>query len=125
MPLIPALVPWRAQPDTSLRRLVNYCFGSLFPVSSVLDPGALPSKPYDLAFWGFPCDLYSGLQRDATTDDIQQSLALLDSALAALRRNPPRVFVLENTASMLALPSVLSHVCASLSALPYEWRCLQ
>ena len=108
---------------------MNYCFGSLFPVSpggcfpsSVLDPGALPTGPYDLAFWGFPCDLYSGLQRDASRSDVEHSLSLLDQALTLLGNNPPNVFVLENTASLLALPHVLFHICSSLSALPYMWR---
>ena len=47
---------------------------------------------------------------------------LLDQALTLLGSNPPSVFVLENTASLLALPHVLAHICSSLSALPYVWR---
>ena len=112
-----------------LRRLVNLAYGADFPVepggrfpASVLDPGAFPSTAYDLAFWGFPCVLYSGLQRHATPEDLQWSLALLERALDKLRQNPPRVFVLENTASLLALPDVLSQIEDLLESLPYDWR---
>ena len=57
-----------SQFEPNLRRLVHHCYGDAFPVKPgrrfpafVQDPGAFPSEPYHLAFWGFPCDLYSGL----------------------------------------------------------------
>ena len=67
--------------------------------------------------------LYSGLQRCATPEDLRRSLTLFDRALERLRQNPPRAFVLENVASLLALPDVLSHIERALETLPYIWRC--
>ena len=107
---------------------MHLAYGDSFPVepggcfpARVLDPGAFPPSSYDLAFWGFPCVLYSGLQRHAAPEDLRWSLSLLDRALNQLRQNLPRVFILENTASLLALPDVLSHIEGSLESLPYTW----
>ena len=88
----------------------------------VQDPGAFPSDPYHLAFWGFPCDLYSGLQRSGDPAEVRRALSDFDAALHRLQSNPPQVFILENTASLFAHPSALSHICRSLAALPYDWR---
>ena len=66
---------------------------------------------------------YSTLHRHVDPQGVSRALEVFDTALARLRENPPRVFVLENTASLLALPETLAHIDASLSTLPYDWRC--
>ncbi len=118
-----------SQFEPNLRRLVHYCYGDAFPVkpgrrfpADVQDPGAFPSSPYHLAFWGFPCDLYSGLQRSGDPTGVRRALSEFDAALHRLQDNPPQVFVLENTASLFAHPSALSHICRSLAALSFNWR---
>ena len=66
---------------------------------------------------------YSTLHRHVDPQGVSRALEVFDTALARLRENPPSVFVLENTASLLALPETLAHIDASLSSLPYDWRC--
>ena len=67
---------------------------------------------------------YSTLHRHVDPQGVSRALEVFDTALARLRENPPSVFVLENTASLLALPETLAHIDASLSTLPYDWRCI-
>ena len=109
---------------------MHQCHGDAFPIrpsgcfpARVHEPGAFPSETYDLAFWGFPCLKYSTLHRHVDPQGVSRALKVFDTALTRLRENPPRVFVLENTASLLALPETLAHIDASLSTLPYDWRC--
>ena len=113
----------------SLRRLVHRCYGDAFPEApggcfpaSVLDPGAFPVVPYDLAYWGFPCNEYSGLQRESTPASMEESLATFEQALERFRVNLPWVFILENTAALLNKPLVLSRIATALRTLPYTWR---
>ena len=113
----------------SLRRLVHKCYGDAFPEmpggcfpESVLDPGAFPNMSYDLAYWGFPCNEYSGLQREGTPESLEESLALFERALTLFRVNLPHVFILENTAALLIQPLVLSRIATALQTLPYTWR---
>lgn len=113
----------------SLRRLVHKCYGDAFPEmpggrfpGSVLDPGAFPDVPYDLAYWGFPCNEYSGLQREGTPESLEESLVLFEQALALFRANLPPVFILENTAALLTRPLVLLRIVTALQPLPYTWR---
>ena len=113
-----------------LRSLVHRVYGAAFPVSpggcfpaSVLDSGALPAVPYDLAFMGFPCVNFSRLNRVVTPSDVQGSLDLLRAALLLLGKNPPRVFVLENTTGLFSQPpAVLESIHLALETLPYSWR---
>ena len=113
------------------RELVHQCHGDAFPIhpsgcfpARAHEPGAFPSETYDLSFWGFPCLKYSTLHRHANSQGVSRALKVFNTALARLRENPPSVFVLENTASLLALPETLAHIDASLSTLPYDWRCV-
>ena len=110
---------------------MHQCHGDTFPIrpsgcfpARVHEPGAFPSETYDLAFWGFPCLKYSTLHRHVDPQGVSRALEVFDTALTRLRENLPRVFVLENTASLLALPETLAHIDASLSTLPYDWRCI-
>ena len=97
--------------------------GGSFP-AHVLDEGAFPALPYDFAFWGFPCIKFSGLNRAVTDPDLVASLTLLLSALSLLGENPPKVFVLENTACLVSGPAwVLDRITTALQSLPYHWRC--
>ena len=118
-----------AQPDKDLRALVHACYphlplvpGANFP-SDVRDDGAFPAEPYDFAFWGFPCVKHSSLNRTATEADLVDALDLLEHALRQLSENPPAVFVLENTHSLLSGPRwVLARITTMLRRLPYDWR---
>ena len=67
---------------------------------------------------------YSTLHRHVDPQGVSLALEVFDTALTRLRENPPRVFVLENTASLLALPETLAHIDVALSTLPYDWRCV-
>ena len=58
---------------------------------------------YDLAYWGFPCNEYSGLQREGTPESLEESLALFERALTLFRVNLPHVFILENIINFQAL----------------------
>ena len=85
------------QPNMMLRGLVHDIYGSSFPLEPggcfpryVSDPGALPTVPYDFAFWGFSCSEFSGLQRNATPHSINASVDTLLHGLELLRANPPR-----------------------------------
>ena len=96
--------------------------GANFP-SDVRDDGAFPPEPYDFAFWGFPCIKHSSLNRTATEADLVDALDLLGLALRRLSENPPLVFVLENTHSLLSGPRwVLTQITSMLRLLPYDWR---
>ena len=96
--------------------------GANFP-SDVRDDGAFPPEPYDFAFWGFPCIKHSSLNRTATEADLVDALDLLGRALRQLSENPPLVFVLENTHSLLSGPRwVLARITSMLRQLPYDWR---
>ena len=124
-----------SQPDPRLREFVHACYGHRFPLQphslccfpfDVLDPGALPIVPYHLAFWGVPCVNFSGLRRRDTPGDflsgVVGSLVIFREALSDLLLNPPSVFIVENTASLLGLPWVLERINQALDALPYHWR---
>ena len=50
------------------------------------------------------------------------SLVIFQEALSDLLLNPPSVFILENTASLLGLPWVLQRIHQALDDLPYRWR---
>ena len=78
--------------------------------------------PYDLAYWGFPCNEYSGLQRESTPASLEESLSLFEHALERFRVNLPLVFILENTAALLNKPLVLSRIATALRIFPYTWR---
>ena len=96
--------------------------GASFP-ADVLDDGAFPTDPYDFSFWGFPCIKHSSLNRTATEADLVGALDLLERALHRLSGNPPSVFVLENTHSLLSGPRwVLLRITSMLGSLPYSWR---
>jgi hypothetical protein len=96
--------------------------GASFP-ADVLDDGAFPTDPYDFSFWGFPCIKHSSLNRTATEADLVGALDLLERALRRLSENPPSVFVLENTHSLLSGPRwVLVRITSMLGSLPYSWR---
>lgn len=96
--------------------------GANFP-ADVLDDGAFPTNPYDFSFWGFPCIKHSSLNRTATEADLVGALDLLERALHRLSGNPPSVFVLENTHSLLSGPRwVLLRITSMLGSLPYSWR---
>ena len=123
------------QPDLRLREFVRACYGHRFPLQpypsccfpfNVLDPGAFPSVPYHLAFWGVPCVNFSGLRRRDIPGDflsgVVGSLVIFREALSDLRLNPPSIFIVENTASLLGLPWVLECINQALDALPYHWR---
>ena len=59
--------------------------------------------PYcDLVYWGFPCVIFSDLNRFATDDDIANSISLFDSAFGHLRLRRPPVFIFENVASLMS-----------------------
>ena len=124
-----------SQPDPRLREFVHACYGHRFPLQphslccfpfDVLDPGALPTVPYHLAFWGVPCVNFSGLRRRDTPSDflsgVVGSLVIFREALSDLLLNPPSVFIVENTASLLGLPWVLQCINQALEDLPYHWR---
>ena len=118
--------------------------GHTFP-NDVLHPGAFPLTPYELGFWGFPCTPWAGLKRNITWEEIERALATFEAALSLLGENPPKarecaaaiprrssipdvrhpplkVFILENTASLVGLPRALGRVTDALEALPYTWR---
>ena len=96
--------------------------GANFP-SDVRDDGAFPAEPYDFSFWGFPCVKHSSLNHTATEADLVDALDLLEHALRRLSENPPAVFVLENTHSLLSGPRwVLARITSMLRRLPYDWR---
>ena len=122
----PPLLPPGTQPDRHLRDLVHACYPKLPPENfptDVRDDGAFPSVPYDFSFWGFPCIKHSSLNRTVTEADLRQALDLLCAAFHRLAKNPPAVFVLENTYSLVAGPRwVLAQITAMLQLLPYDWR---
>ena len=73
-----------------------------------------------------PCVNFSGLRRRDIPGDflsgVVGSLVIFREALSDLRLNPPSVFIVENTASLLGLPWVLECINQALDALPYHWR---
>ena len=110
---------WSTIPSTAT-------FLVLLPFRRPRPAGALPIVPYHLAFWGVPCVNFSGLRRRDTPSDflsgVVGSLVIFREALSDLRLNPPSIFIVENTASLLGLPWVLECINQALDALPYHWR---
>ena len=64
--------------------------GPAYP-TDVLHPGAFPSTPYELGFWGFPCTPWAGLKREISWEEVERALRTFEAALALLRGNPPKV----------------------------------
>jgi hypothetical protein len=59
--------------------------------------------PYcELVHWGYPCVLFSDLNRFVSDDDISNSIALFDSAFDHLRLRRPPAFIFENVASLMS-----------------------
>jgi len=65
----------------------------------------------DLTLWGFPCVLYSILNRHVTPSRLKASLSLFDSAFEYVENRRPPVFIFENVASLLCshLRFVIDH----------------
>ena len=65
----------------------------------------------DLTLWGFPCVLYSVLNRHVTPSLLKASLSLFDLAFEYVELRRPPVFIFENVASLLCshLRFVIDH----------------
>lgn len=81
--------------------------------------GACTAPSSDLTYWGFPCVLYSDLNRFVTDDDIANSICLFDTAFEYVRLRRPRVFIFENVASLMSerLVWVVDHFLFKINAL--------
>ena len=68
---------------------------------------------------GFPCVLYSDLNRFASEDDILASISLFDSAFEYLRFRHPPAFIFENVASLMSsrLRFVVDHFLSMINLL--------
>ena len=85
------------------------------------------APPSDVCLGGFPCTTASGLNRHATSADVQRTLDNVDAALDYVRHHRPRLVVLENVTRWLHTPLRwgLDHLTVMLDGLPYRWqRCL-
>ena len=73
----------------------------------------------ELTCWGFPCVLFSDLNRFATDDDIAGSISLFDAAFDYLLLRRPPVFIFENVASLLStrLVWVVDHFLFKINSL--------
>jgi hypothetical protein len=73
----------------------------------------------DLVYWGFPCVLYSDLNRFASEDDILASISLFDSAFEYLRFRHPPAFIFENVDSLMSsrLRFVVDHILSMINLL--------
>ena len=80
-----------------MRKIFSACHGGSFPVepgplfpADILEPGALPTHPYDFAFWGFPCTPWSALRRGISLAEVDQALTTFEKATERLHTNPPQ-----------------------------------
>ena len=110
--------------------------GRAYP-SAVLekDAGAPPERLHeapgsDVALVGFPCGPYSSLNRDATREQAEAALSLLDRAMEYVRWHLPSVVVLENVAHLRAprwewaldeVCRIVTSVCDAAGEPAYDW----
>lgn len=117
-----------SEPDQFCRNVVTAVHPLLleagrFPTDAASPEATTFSEPADLAFWGFPCVLYSGLNRGPSAVALERSLAVFDRALDYVRLHRPRVFLLENVPSLLGRYRwVLDRILSMLADLNYaKW----
>ena len=91
--------------DSKCRRAIHLVHSaqSVAPVVhlSADSAGARAAPSSDLVYWGFPCVLFSILNRFVTLDRLQESIDLFDSAFTNISLRRPPVFLFENVASLL------------------------
>ena len=117
-----------SEPDPACRAAVQaahpYLSAGAFPTCATSPAATTGAQRCDLAFWGFPCVRYSGLNRSVTPADLEQSLQTFESALSHVRLHSPSAFLLENVTRLLspALSSVWGRIVSALASLPgYHW----
>jgi site-specific DNA-cytosine methylase len=86
---------------------------------SAQSTGACRAPFCDLTCWGYPCVLFSDLNRFATDDDIAGSISLFDAAFGYLLLRRPPVFIFEDVASLLStrLVWVVDHFLFKINSL--------
>ena len=101
--------------DSRCRRAIRYVHvdQSVAPLIHISadSAGARVAPLSDLVYWGFPCVLFSILNRHVTRARLQSSIKLFDAAFSHIILRRPSVFLFENVASLLCahLRFVIDH----------------
>ena len=121
---LPYVLLASSDPDPACRAVIRAVHFHLQPVPPTIfdcaqSAGARCAPVSDLTYWGFPCVLYSDLNRFTTDTVIAGSVSLFDSAFGYLHLRRPPVFIFENVASLVStrLMWVVDHFLFKVNAL--------
>ena len=113
-----------SDPDPACRAVIRAVHFHLQPTPPTVfeyaqSAGAVLAPFSELTHWGYPCVLFSDLNRFVTDSALAESISLFDSAFGYLQLRRPPVFIFENVASLVSsrLVWVLDHFLFKVTAL--------
>ena len=123
-PPLPYTLVASSDVDPACRAVIRAVHSRLQPeppivFESAQSVGARHAPSCHLTCWGYPCVIFSDLNRFVTDDDLAGSIALFDVAFDHLLLRRPPVFIFENVASLLStrLVWVVDHFLFKINSL--------